>query len=310
MSSDLASPSTGTAFVTVDTVNLDVVDARRSLAWWRDVAGLQVLAADGEVVELGVEGVPLIMLRQAATSPVRRGYSGLYHLAIHLPDEPALARVLARLVATRERFSPTDHLVAKSLYVSDPDGIGVEITVETPERVRSVSWPETATEPEIIDAEGRPRSGLEPLDLEALLAQLPDTDLSQSLPAGTRVGHVHLSVGDFAAAYAFYRDGIGMLQNNYAPLVGFGDLAGGGRLTHVVALNSWQGAGIPPRPRGMAGMDHFTLRFESPERLHDVERRVGDIEQRDGISLVRDPSGNTIALESPDLVDPRSTVRS
>ena len=67
------------------------------------------------------------MLRPTATFPVDRGYSGLYHFAINLPDEPAFAQLLARLLDTGARPSTTEHVVAKSIYLADSDGIGLEL---------------------------------------------------------------------------------------------------------------------------------------------------------------------------------------
>ena len=79
------------------------------------------------------------MLRPTATFPVDRGYSGLYHLAINLPDEPAFAQLLPRLLETGAHPSKTDHVVAKSIYLADSDGIGLELTLELVERVKSIS---------------------------------------------------------------------------------------------------------------------------------------------------------------------------
>ena len=286
-------------FLSFGPVHLDVVDRERSTAWWRDVVGLHHVTEHTDSVELGVGGEPLIVLRPTATSPVRRGYSGLYHLAINLPDEPAFAQLLARLIATRARHSTTDHVVAKSIYLADPDGIGLELTVELVDRVKSISWPETEQHPEIIDADGRRREGLEPLDIEAVLAKLPAGELPLSLPSETRVGHVHLKVPELDTAYAFYRDQLGLIPNNYVPVIGYGDLGTGDYRVHRVAVNTWTGVGLPPRPPQMAGMDHYTLRFESPARLDQALGRLEHVEARHGAYLARDPAGNTIALQAP-----------
>ena len=289
---------TGAEFVTFGPVHLDVVDKDRSVGWWRDLVGLAVLADRGDLVELGVDGKPLVVLRAGAKWPVQRGYSGLYHLALDLPDEATFAQTLARLLASGARLSTIDHVVAKSIYLGDPNGIGLELTVELPERVRSIDWPSTASEPDIIDAEGRHRQGLEPLDHEQVLARLPDGPLPRSLPPETRVGHLHLAVSDLDASYSFYRDGLRFIPSNYVPVIGYGDLGTGDFRIHRIALNTWQGAGVPPRPNGMAGMDHFTLRLASPHVLNELLRRLDDGGQIDGGYLVRDPDGNAIVLRS------------
>ena len=238
---------------------------------------------------LGIDGAPLVVLHRVANSPVQRGYSGLFHLAIHLPNESELARVLARLQASGQRFGASDHIVAKSLYLNDPDGIGLEIAFETPERVRSFRWDEGSEGPLVIDPEGRRRRGVEPLDIHELLAKLPNGDSKRPLPSGTIVGHLQFQVGDLEASYRFYRDKIGLIPSMYAPWSGYGDLGAGGRVAHRIALNTWQGAGVPPRPIGMAGMRSFTMRFESHERLMEVVAGIGNAESRDGGFLARDP---------------------
>ena len=296
MLSGVGSTPAETEFVTFGPVHLDVVSLDDSLGFWRDLVGLQVVVDGSDAVELGVDGRPLVVLRAGAISPVRRGYAGLFHLAINLPDEPAFAHVLARLLASGHPIGTTDHIVAKSIYVGDPDGIGLELALETPERVKVFHW--TDAEPVIIDADGRRRAGAEPLDVEQVLAAQPDADLSQPLASETKVGHVHLQVSDLGRAYAFYRDRLGFPQSNYVRAIGYGDLGAGGRLTHRVAVNVWQGAGVPPRPRGMAGMSRFTIRFDSPERLHDVLARLDGIEQQADSLLAHDPDGNTMALSA------------
>ncbi len=106
--------STPTELATFGPVHLDVVDRERSLRFWRDLVGLQMLG-DGEAVELGAGGDAVVVLHPVASRPVLRGYSGLYHLAIHLPDEPEFARVLARLMKRRYPIAPTDHVMSKAI---------------------------------------------------------------------------------------------------------------------------------------------------------------------------------------------------
>jgi len=197
MISETDTSRTDAVFATVGPAYLDIVDRERSVPWWRQLVGLHVVAEEGDTTVMGVDGEPLLFLRELATVPVRRGYSGLYHVAVHMADEPALARFLARLFAIEANFSPTDHLVAKSLYLNDPDGLGLEVTLDTPWRVKVARWAEDGREPELIDADGRRRSGRDQLDLEAILETLPDDDIWQPVPAGTRLGHVQLSVPDF-----------------------------------------------------------------------------------------------------------------
>ena len=292
----------GTAPVGIGAVHLDVVDLERSLRWWREVVGLTPIEQTADAVALGAGGEPFLVLHRGARSPARAGYTGLFHLAIYLPDEVALGHALARLAIAGERFSGTDHLVAKSLYTRDPNGIGLELAHETPDRVRSVRWPETERSPEIVDADGRLRDGMEPLDLTGLATIAREADPSQPAAAGTTIGHIHLAVADLEEAFRFYRDVLGFSQINYAPLAGYGDLGQPGSLLHEVALNTWRTAGAPPRPPGTAGLNRFRVRYESPEQLGVLTARLERADAEAEQSVIRDPAGNAIELSAPAAV--------
>src|SRR5579864_2861706 len=244
-------------------VHLDVTDVDRALSFWRDLIGLAVLTEHGDAVSLGVGDRTLLVLHPGAKRPVQRGHAGLYHVAIHLPNEPEFARVLARLIVARHPISPTDHIMSKAIYLHDPDRIMVELTLETPERVRKYGWDDAGGEPEIIDSDGRRRGGTEPLDVEQVLNTLADRDLEKPLPNGTKVGHVHLHVGDLSEAARFYRDELGFIENTNIPFFQMADLYAGGTFPHRIALNTWQGQGATQPPAGTAGMRHFTIRYDS-----------------------------------------------
>jgi catechol 2,3-dioxygenase len=281
-------------FMTFGAVHLDVIDAERSLTFWKDVVGLHLRGRDETALELGTADETLLVLHPGATSRPRRGFSGLYHVAIHLPDEPEFARVLARLIKRRWPIAPTDHVMSRAIYLDDPDGIGLELTLETPERMRSMGM--VGNRPVVIDSEGRERSGRDPLDVEGLLRRLPDTDYDRPVPSGSRVGHIHFHVGDIYAAHRFYSEVLGFTDHMYAPALGMADFQAGGRFPHRLALNTWQGVGAPRQPAGTAGLRHYTIRLDSAARLEAVLARVPDAERDAAGAWVTDPAGNRLLL--------------
>ncbi len=284
----------GGDFVTFDAVHLDVTEADRSLAFWRDRVGLQLRGEEGGALHLGTDERTLLVLHPGATSPVRRGHAGIYHLAIHLPNEGEFARVLARLFSRRTFMSPTDHVFSKAIYLDDPDGIGLEFTLETPERLRSMRI--TPRGPEVIDASGRKRSGRDPLDVREVLTHLPDSDVDRPLPVGTTIGHMHLHVGDIDAGHRFYRDDLGFLDaNDFGSGV---DFHADGTFKHRMAINVWQGIGATQPPAGTAGLRHFVIRYDTPERLQAALERVDRAEPHAEGHLVHDPAGNAMVLTS------------
>jgi catechol 2,3-dioxygenase len=265
-------------------VHLDVTDVERSLVFWRDLIGMTRLGADEDgSVRLGVledeVKVELVVLHPGATQPVQRGYSALYHLAIHTPSEAEFARILGRLFAARYPNAPTDHLTHWATYLDDPDGINVEIVFETIDRVAEVNM--VGGRPQIIDSQGRRHAMTEPLDLEEVFSSKQDDEIERPLPAGCRIGHVHLYVGDLDAARSFYRQ-VGFTPNMDADAIGFADLSLGGSFPHRIAVNIWQGAGAPQAPAGTAGMRHLELRPASNSALDSGKHA--------------DPSGNVVML--------------
>jgi catechol 2,3-dioxygenase len=280
-------------------VHLDVTDLPRALAFWRDLLGLAPLGggeADG-VARLGAGGRELIVLHAGGERPPQRGHSGLYHVALHLPDAREFARVIARLAAARCPQAPTDHIFSQATYLDDPDGIGLELTLETPERVAEMEV--RGAEFRIVDTEGRLRRPVEPLDTEAVFSHLGDAALDEPLPAGTKVGHVHLHVGDLEEANAFYRDQLGFEEHTFL-LLGMADLHTGGRFPHRMALNVWQGQGAPQPPPGTAGLRHFTIVARDAAGLAAIRTRLEaagiDLEVDGDALFARDPSGNRFAL--------------
>lgn len=262
-------------------VHLNVTDIERSLIFWRDLIGLTELARLEEgTISLGVADAELVVLHPGASIPVQRGYSALYHLAIHVTSEAEFARLLGRLFAARYPNAPTDHITHWATYVDDPDGINVEIAFETIDRVSEIDI--IGGRPLIIDSEGERHDMTETLGLEEVFSFKEDDDIARPLPAGTRIGHVHLYVGDLDAARGFYEK-VGFTRHMNADGIGFADLSLGGSFPHRIAVNVWQGVGAPQTPPGTAGMRHFEL-------------KPGTTGAGLEPGIHTDPSGNSVAL--------------
>jgi len=285
--------------LTYGPAHLNVTDGGRALGFWHDIVGLSMLESAAEELRLGVDGRELVVLHPGAERGVVSGHSGLYHLAIHLPDETELARVLWRLIVAGYPQAPTDHTMSKSTYLSDPDGLGLELVLETPERLGT--WRNEAGELRLIDTEGNAHSIAEPLDVNEVLACLPDRNFDQPLlSSGTKIGHLHLHVSELESALRFYRDLIGFHEHIYAPELGFADLSAGGSFPHRLALNIWAGIGAPQAPAGSAGLRDFTIVLSGDKALRETLARLREAghepEQVEGGELVRDPAGNALRL--------------
>jgi catechol 2,3-dioxygenase len=287
--------------ITYGPVHLNVTDPRGSLEFWRDLIGMQAIDTDDDGIALGSGGQALLVLHPGAQRGVGRAEAALYHLAIHLPDPGEFARALARLIVARVPQSPTDHIFSQATSLHDPDGIMLELTLETPERFRSLEI--GRDEVVMFDSHGRRRGPTEALDVEAALSHLGDRDPFAALPAGVVVGHVHLHVPDLPAAFAFYRDVVGFDEHAYMVPYGMADLSAGGAFPHRIALNNWHGLGArQPRP-GTAGLRHFELVLREPGADLGLAARAsaaGTPAERaeSGRLVLRDPAGNRIVIRS------------
>lgn len=276
------------ASLSLGPVTLAVADAARSLRFYRDLLGLQVLHEDTGRVVLGAGGVSLLeLLVQPGASPRPANTSGLYHVAILLPDRVALAYVLNRLVTTQFPFGASDHQVSEALYLTDPDGNGLEIYRDRPRD--TWHW-----------RNGQVQMVIDPLDGAGILAELDRNPTPwQGMPAGTRIGHIHLQVSDLRAAEAFYHGALGFDVMQRMPGALF--LSAGG-YHHHLGLNIWNSAGAQPAPATAAGLRQFVIYLPDEAALQAVHKRVetaGYLARTDNATLlVDDPWGTVLRFEA------------
>lgn len=274
---------------TLGPVHLTVADIERSLAYYTGGVGLERLAMSDGRLSLGVGGRELLVLVEEPGATRSFGHTGLYHFALLVPTRRELARWLAH--AARERIALvglSDHFVSEAVYLSDPDGHGIEIYWDRPRDVR--------------EGQVAQRMTTVPLDGDSLLGELDDPSLEpfDGLPRQTIMGHVHLKSAEIPNAVAFYRDLLGLdLMAEVAPSAAF--LSAGG-YHHHIAVNTWESAGADPPPAGSATLRHLTVVLpdrDELDRIVDRLRRAG-VETGTTASgaIVQDPSANTILLTS------------
>jgi len=275
----------------IGTVELAVSDLPRSADFYERVLGLPLIEREQHLARLGPdpERAALVLSEIAAPVPLAPGATGLYHVAWLHPTRAALAESVRRIVAARWMFEgASDHGVSEALYLSDPDGLGIEIYADRPREL----WQRPA--------DGRGVSMLTlPLDLDDLLGQFSG-EPSPAVATGTNVGHVHLKVADVPATAAFYRDALGLAEQARLPSAAF---LSAGDYHHHVGLNSWQSAGAAPAPDTAPGLRRVELELSDADALAALERGLADsahvetLERgADGELSVRDPDGELLAF--------------
>ena len=276
----------------IRTVRLTVSDSARARDFYERALGLQASELPDGTLALGVGAArPVVELRgDLSAPPLNRRAPGLYHLAILVPSRRDLAFALARLADARWPLDgASDHLVSEALYLSDPDGNGIEIYRDRPRE----QWPRAGDRLEMATL---------PLDLRDVLGELSDGHGLQRLaPEGTRIGHVHLQVADLAESEAFYNGVLGfdVTVRGYPGAV----FVSAGGYHHHIGLNTWHSAGASPRPAGSVGLRSFEVVLPDRGALETVLARVRSagipVDDRDRGKLVRDPSGNGVLLREP-----------
>jgi catechol 2,3-dioxygenase len=272
-------------------VSLTVAELDRSRMFYERAIGLRATELDNGALALGVAGEsPLIELRGDTSAPrLNRRAPGLYHLAILMPTRLDLAFALARLAEARWPLDgASDHLVSEALYLSDPDGNGIEIYRDRPRD----EWRRVGDQLQMSTL---------PLDLDGLVAELRvASELQTSAPAGTTIGHVHLQVGNLEEAEAFYHGVLGfdVMVRDYPGAL----FVSAGGYHHHIGLNTWHSAGAAMAPSGSVGLRSFAVDLPDDRELAAVLARVQAASipstATQGGLLVRDPFGSGVVLRT------------
>jgi catechol 2,3-dioxygenase len=271
-------------------VRLEVADLGRSVDYYQQTVGLRPLERHGPRATLAaqLDSSPLVELneRAGAIAVPRRGRLGLYHFALLLPERADLGRFLAHLTAIGVHPGMSDHLVSEALYLTDPDGLGIEVYADRPRATWRVDGSTIAM-------------ATDPLDVEGLLAAAGSTRWTGT-PAGTRVGHVHLHVGDLDQAADFYHAGLG-LDRVMLAFPGALFLSAGG-YHHHLGTNTWA-AGAPRAQEGDARLLEWTIRLPEAATVEGAAKSLtagGYQVTRDGLDVVSaDPWGTRVRIAGP-----------
>ena len=265
---------------------LQISDLKQSLDFYSRVLGLRALERTDAHAVLGpMGGEPVLeLVERKGVKPVpRRGLLGLYHFAILLPDRKSLGRFLRHLVEQGIHPGMSDHFVSEAIYLQDPDNLGIEVYADRPRSAWKVDRQELAM-------------ASEPLDAESLLAEAGDEPWSDA-PAETRLGHMHLHVGEIDPAVRFYHEALGLdkIVWSYPGAMFFS--AGG--YHHHLGTNTWA-RGAPSASDGDARLIEWEIvvpRATDVEAVATSLTRAGVSVRRDGSDVIaRDPWGTALRV--------------
>lgn len=288
---DLAEPlayfDLGAAPMRIGTVRLKVRDLGRIADFYRSALGLEAIETGAARVLLGAGGEGFFeLLGDPALTPASRREAGLFHTAFLLPSRSALADWLGHVAANRIPLDgASNHRVSEAIYLADPEGNGIEVYADRPLR----EW---------RHADGTLHMTTEPLDFPDLMATASERGWA-GMPQGSRIGHIHLQVGETGAAERFYQGLLGFdLMARYPGASFFG--AGG--YHHQIGANAWNSRGAGERPAGKAGLDRFEIVVRDRPAIEAIASRAEAADRKpaaiDGGILLRDPWGTEVALRA------------
>ncbi len=274
--------------VEVGTVTFKVADLQRSLTFYTGLIGLQSFSHGEHTAVLGAGSRPILLLEEVSGArPQPANTTGLYHAAILLPDRHALAIKIAQIGQRHYPFGYGDHLVSEAFYLSDPDGNGLELYRDRP---RS-EW--------LWDGQ-QVRMATDPIDFDNFFAEVKPGDpalANPAVPAGTKLGHMHLRIPDISESEHFYHGVLGF--DITARLPGALFLSAGG-YHHHIGMNTWESRGGRPPVEPSAGLREFSIVLPTQAELERLTRQVEaagiSVEHGQDSTALLDPFQNHIRL--------------
>ncbi|MFJ7699190.1 VOC family protein [Lysinibacillus fusiformis] len=270
----------------VTNVEIKVSDLQRSLTFYQEVIGFNVLHQESHKATLTADGhtALLTIVQPDIVEEKLSSTTGLYHFALLLPTRLDLANIITHFQEKGVYLGASDHAVSEALYLNDPDHNGIEVYVDRPEN----EWGWHMDQVHMVT---------EPLNIRSILEE-GDGNWN-GLPLGTVMGHIHLSVSNLAEAEQFYTNGLG-----YDIVARYGSQAlfiSTGRYHHHIGLNTWHSENAPKLGENQVGLKTYSLRLDNEEQASIMKanlRAMGaPVIDMDGGFQTEDPAGNVVLLK-------------
>jgi catechol 2,3-dioxygenase len=260
----------------VSKVSLKVLDLNKSITFYKNILKMTVVNQNETEADLSANGKDVLLTLSQLSNGVKKQLrtTGLYHFALLLPNRKELGKILNHFIQNQVPLQgASDHGISEAIYLSDPEGNGIEIAADT----KPESWKWIKGQLDVFSDNG-------PMNVKAVLLKASDEVFNQ-LPKETVMGHIHLHgkmdvVIDLPGQALFF---------SY------------GKYHHHIAVNVWNGVGAPLPPTNSVGLKHFELRLPSHLSIEDIEYNLKHLGFTYSVKnkeiTVSDPSGNTIIIK-------------
>ncbi|HFR3837526.1 TPA: VOC family protein [Streptococcus suis] len=241
-------------------VALNVRNLKLQSLFYQQVLGLQVLTENSKQIDLGVGQTALVRLIQTEQKGEVSHSYGLYHLAIVLPSREDLGTIFRHFIDNKVPLQgASDHGYSEAIYLADTEGNGIEIYRDLPQD----TWD--------VRPDGRVVGITEPMDAETIYALGKKADAAYQMPAGSRMGHVHLSVRESAASSRFYQEVLAVEDKFSVPSAAW---LASGDYHHHLAVNEWGGKHLQTRTEDIPGLAYYTVIYSSPAAFEATLERA------------------------------------
>ena len=241
-------------------VALNVRDLELQSLFYQQVLGLQILSQNPHQIDLGVGKNTLVRLIQTEQKGEVSHSYGLYHLAIVLPSREDLGTIFRHFIDNKIPLQgASDHGYSEAIYLADTEGNGIEIYRDLPQN----TWD--------VRPDGRIVGITEPMDAETIYALGKKADAAYQMPAGSRMGHVHLSVRESSASSRFYQEVLAVEDKFSVPSAAW---LASGDYHHHLAVNEWGGKNLETRQEGMPGLAYYTVIYSQTDTFKATLERA------------------------------------
>lgn len=227
-------------------VSLNVKDLTNMTNFYTEIIGLSILSQDDNKSLLTFDGKEAIIELRLVNSDQEATY-GLYHTAILVPNRNALGLALRQILVTQAPLDgAADHGYSEAIYISDPEGNGVEIY-----RDKDVSEWDIKEDGQIIGV-------TDPMDGQSMLDNLTEIPEVYKLDPATIIGHVHLSVHNALASSQLYQKVFQMGNKMTIPTASW---IASGQYHHHLAFNNWGGPSLQKHQESNLGLNYLTIEY-------------------------------------------------
>ncbi|EGE54249.1 VOC family protein [Streptococcus parauberis] len=227
-------------------VSLNVKDLTNMTNFYTEIIGLSILSQDDNKSLLTFDGKEAIIELRLVNSDQEATY-GLYHTAILVPNRNALGLALRQILVTQAPLDgAADHGYSEAIYISDPEGNGVEIY-----RDKDVSEWDVKEDGQIIGV-------TDPMDGQSMLDNLTEIPEVYKLDPATIIGHVHLSVHNALASSQLYQKVFQMGNKMTIPTASW---IASGQYHHHLAFNNWGGPSLQKHQESNLGLNYLTIEY-------------------------------------------------